>query len=450
MNHSGKSIRSNLGLTKQIKIGLKSMAVKVVAIKATGFLTKLALARLLVPEIFGLFAMVTVIIGFLKVFADFGLKNALIQRRRESLSTLRYDTAFWFLAGAGVALVMLVWMVCVPLMVQFYDEPRLESIAMALALGLCLESMGVLPRVRLTRLMRFRQLMQAEVIGVLAGAVGAIILALYGAGLWALVSQSLISGMATLMLLWKATRWRPRWRFAPHTLRDVFGFSGYMLASSVLYYVRKHLDVLIVGKLLGASALGVYWLAFALTETLRMQLYSVVNKVMFPAYSRMQDDPTAMKPYYLATIRYMALVTWPFSMLLILFADPVIPALFGQVWSQAVRPVQILSAASMVFALSGTPAEVLKGLGRPDISFKISFANTVFVAFPAVYFGANQFGLTGAAWGVFVHYITSRALFHLAIRRVIFITESDVLRAIFPAMLVAGVIYIFYAMVTYL
>ena len=426
-----QTLNTNLGL--QIRSGLTSMAFKLGMTKATGFLVTLILARLLVPEMFGLVAMVAVVIGFLGIFADLGLQNALIQRRREPVSALRYDSAFWFLAGAGLVMAGLVWLVGVPFMVWFYDEPRLQPIAMALALGLWMGTLSTLPRVRLTRLMKFRSIVRADVLGMLAGAGGAIALALAGAGLWALVGKSLISSLVTLVLIWKATRWRPRLRFDLQSLRDVVGFSGYMLANSVLYYLRKNMDVIIVGKLLGASALGVYSLAFALTETLRMQLYSVVNKVMFPAYSRMQNDPAAMKPYYLATIRYMALITWPISTLLILFADPLVPMLFGEAWIEAVRPVQILAVASMVFALSGTPAEVLKGLGRPEISLYIQSINTVFVALPAIYFGAIHYGLEGAAIGVLIQYITARIAYQVVIYKFIKAEKKEILKNLIPA-----------------
>lgn len=413
--------------------------------KAAGFLVTIVLARLLVPEMFGLVAMVTVLIGFLNIFADLGMKNALIQRRREPVSALRYDSAFWFLSTAGLVMAGLAWLAGVPFMVWFYDEPRLAPIAMALAFGLWLATMGILPRVRLTRVMKFSQIVRADVIGMLAGATGAIALALAGAGVWALVGQSLINGAVTLMLLWLAVRWRPRRRFDLQSLRDVVGFSGYMLADSVLYYLRKHMDVIIVGKLLGASALGVYTLAFVLTETLRMQLYSVVNKVMFPAYSRMQDDPAAMKPYYLATIHYLALITWPISTLLILVADPLVPALFGDAWADAVRPVQILAAASMVFALSGTPAEVLKGLGRARLLFWISMTHTFMIALPSVIGGALYFGLEGAAWGVFFQYGVARIIYHVVVRQLLGLREIEVFLSLaLPLSVSACIVWVTY------
>ncbi len=438
------SANSKLALSRQIRKGLGSMALNLGVTKATNILVKLVLARLLVPEMFGLVAMVMVVIGFLKIFADFGLKNALIQRRREANSTLRYDSAFWFLAGAGLVIALLVWLAGIPIMVWFYDEPRLTPIAMAMAFGLWLGTLATLPLVRLTRLMKFGKIVRAEVIGMIAGAMGAITLALAGAGLWALVGQHLINSSVKLILLWMSTPWRPRWRFNLQCLRDLVGFSGYMLANALLYYLRKNMDVIIVGKILGATSLGVYSLAFALTESLRMQLYSVVNKVMFPAYSRMQNDPTAMKPYYLATIRYMALITWPISTLLILFADPLIPVLFGEVWREAIRPVQILALGSMVFALSGTPAEVLKGLGKAGLLFWISIYHTFLIALPSVIIGAYKLGLEGAAWGVMLQYCIARIIYHIAMRVHLRVTEAEVIRSVMPALLISvGIVFLY-------
>lgn len=427
------AMESAFGMSRKVRHGLKSMAFKLAVTKATGFVVKLVLARLLVPEMFGLVAMVTVVVGFLAVFSDLGMSSALIQRRREAISPLRYDSAFWFLAIAGGIMAALVWLLGVPFMVWFYEEPRLAPIAFALAFGLWLGTLGMIPRVRLTRLMRFGAIVRADVIAMLSGAACAVALALIGAGLWALVAQKLVTSFVTLVALWLSTPWRPRFRFKLATLIDVVGFSGFTLANSILYFLRKNMDVIVVGKILGATSLGIYSIAFALTEVLRMQLYQVVNKVLFPAYSRMQDEPEAMKPFYLATIKYMALIVWPISTMIILYADPMIPIFFGENWAEAIQPARILALASMMFALTGSSAELLRALGKVKLQFQINVAATLVVALPAIIIGTAYGGLNGAAFAVLFHYTVHRTVIDHYARGFVKVGRIEALISLWPA-----------------
>ena len=213
-----------------------------------------------------------------------------------------------------------------------------------------------------------------------------------------------------VLMILSAASWRPRRRFSWASLHDVVGFSGWMLGNQVVYYLRKNLDKVLIGAILGAQSLGIYTLAYMLTETLRVQIGSVIGKVMFPAYSRNQSDLAEVRRLYLGVIRYTTLVVFPIATLMILFADPLVTMLFGEVWAEAVAPLQILAVASMVFAFSGDPSALLRGIGKPKIAFNISFWNTIIVAIPALIFGAYYYGLNGASYAVLLHYITSRVI----------------------------------------
>jgi O-antigen/teichoic acid export membrane protein len=186
-------------------------------------------------------------------------------------------------------------------------------------------------------------------------------------------------------------------------------------------------------------------LAFTLSETLRGQLYSIFNKVFFPVYSKIQDDKEQIKYYYLRVMSLTATVTFPVSILFIGLAEEIILVLFSSKWIEAAAPLRILSVASMIFAISGTPAEVLKGIGKPSISFYLNMINTFFVALPLMYFGLKYLGLTGVAYAVCVHYTTSRLTFHYYMKKYIHITDGEVLLAlrkpVLAALTMLGVIY---------
>lgn len=426
--------------------GLKWNTISVFATRSTDFLVKLLLARLLLPDAYGIIGMAMVIIGFLQVVSDMGLFNALVQRKEDELTEVRYSSAFWFLFFLAAAFVLCFFLFLSPLGASFYNEPRLVPILNALSFYLFFNILSIIPRVILTKKLDFKSLVRITITGTAVSSIIAIILASIGFGVWSLVAKSLLGSSIIFISYWIRVGWRPKFIFNGSTLTKLAGYSTYTQINAILYFFRSHVDFLIVGKLLSAHMLGVYTLAFTLSETLRGQLYSIFNKVFFPVYSKIQDDREQIKYYYLKVMSLTATVTFPVSILFIGLAEEIILFLFSSKWIEAAAPLRVLSVASMIFAISGTPAEVLKGIGKPSISFYLNVINTFFVALPLMYFGLKYYGLVGVAYAVCVHYTTSRLTFHYYMKKYIHITDGEVLialrRPVFAALVMLGVIYI--------
>lgn len=421
------------GSGRKIRRGVKWNAIGIAASKTISLLAKIGLARLLVPEHFGFVTIVIVLIQMVKIAADLGLGHTLIQRKRDSKTRLLFDSAFWFLLGAALALIGLMTWIGIPLIVWFYAEPELALIATAMSASILLHNLRIVPEARLTRAMRFKSIAMSDLLGAASGCVAAFTLALVGGGVWSLVAQHLVGAGVALASLALHAGWLPRPHFSLRLLREVKDFSSYSVGSRSLVYVQQNADYLLLGKLMGAYAVGIYAIAFLVTETLRSQIHFMVGKVVFPVYSRMLADEAGVRAVYVGTIRYMTATMFPLSMLLILFAGDAIPALFTANWTGAVDPIRFLALASMVSASAGTPSEVLKGVGKPNIEFGVNLKVTLFIAIPALWIGIELAGLRGAAPAVLFHYLVSRVLFHRAIRKEIMLTERDLLAALRPA-----------------
>jgi teichuronic acid exporter len=401
--------------------------------KSISLASKLILASLLIPEHFGLVSMIIVFMLVLKILADTGLKNTLVYRATDRATKPLYDTAFWLLLGIATIVVLVMWTFGAGLIAAFYQTPELEPIAAALSLTILVQNLQIVPEARLTRSMRFGRIALSELAGTVVGCGCAIVLALGGAGVWSLVAQILVTDVVTALGFFGCAHWRPRFRFDVRLISDMRRYSSYILGSRVLQHVEQNLDYLLIGKLLGAHALGVYSLAFLATETLRAQIYWVIGKVAFPVYSRIVSNPEKVRRVYLATVRYVCLAVFPISTSLILFAPSIVPLLLSPSWSDAVVPIQILAVASMVVASAGTPTEALRGLGRADRDFGIHLRVTFLVALPALSAGIFLWGLPGAAAGVLFYYSASWIFFHLAFRRAVGVRLRQVARAIAPA-----------------
>ena len=406
--------------------------------KGSSILAKIVLARFLLPEHFGFYNMTVVFSSIIVIVADLGFRQGLIQRQRDHRTKLLYDSVFWLLFAASFALIGLVWLIGVPFVVWFYGEPRLAPIALAMCVAIVFQNFQVVPESRLARSMRFKQIALADLYGTLAGCVAALLLALAGANVWSLVAQTVVAAIVTCMITFAFSGWRPRVRMNLAILRDLGSYSRFIVGSRVLISFQQNLDYLLIGKLIGAYALGIYAIAFLLTETLRGKVYWLVSKAVFPFYSRAAGREEDIRTVYLGTVRYMSVTIFPAATVLILFAHYIVPALFTPKWDAAIVPIQILAAASMVVASAGTPGEVLRGVGRPDIDFRINMAVLILVAFPALWIGISWGGLPGAALAVLGHYCVSRLAYALVLWRLIRLPMLDLFRALQRPMLGSG------------
>ena len=173
------------------------------------------------------------------------------------------------------------------------------------------QNMQVVPESRLARVMRFKQIAFADMSGMITGSAVAIGLAALGAGVWSLVAQTLVAAAVTSGVNFVLAGWRPHLRFDRTILGDVGSYSKFIVGSRTLISIQQNLDYLLIGKLIGAQALGVYSIAFLLTETLRAQAYWLVSKAVFPFYSRAMGRDGDIRWAYLGTVRYMSVTVFP-------------------------------------------------------------------------------------------------------------------------------------------
>jgi O-antigen/teichoic acid export membrane protein len=364
--------------------------------------------------------------------ADLGLAAALIQLKQDRISEVHYDTAFWLSLFFNSAVFLIFAIAIGPLAAGFYAQPLLRSVVPALGLVEWIRSLGIVPRISLTRGLRFKTLTLVETSASIAGGVSAVALAVSGGGVWSMVAQGLIAAVIQLPALWHLTGWRPKMRFSRQALSDVVGFSVFDVLQRTVNYLTNNADYLLVGKLLGAEPLGVYSLAFMMTDTFRQQIMAVSNRVMFPVYGRLQDDAAAIRGYYLKAIRYNSILVAAAMLVLVGFARPLISVVLGPGWALAAFPIQAMAIASTIHAIGGTSESVLRGLGRARLNFQLSLAKTVAVTLPAFALLIYYQGINGAAMAVVIHKSVSRVMYQYYMRKLIGVTERDVFGAIRP------------------
>ena len=421
-------------LSSQARLGVAWGGASTVLVSAIGLTTNLVLARIIAPSHFGLLGMATVFTGLVRILSEMGVASALIRRAESVIDDDLLHTAFWTSAGVSGSFFLITSLALAPLIARFYDTPTLRAVVIVVSMPLLVRPAGVIHRVQLTRALRFKSLSVVDAVSTAVGSGMTIALAIAGMGVWSIALSGTLIAATSLPLLAREISWSPRLRFSIPAFREVFSFGSFVTGSEAAVFITKNVDYLLIGRLLGAQALGVYTLAFLLTDTFRSAMMGVMNKVMYPIYGKLQSDPATLGKYYLRVIRYNTLVIVPVMIVLIVLAPPLLNNTFGPQWLPAAGAARLLAVSVILHTIGGTSAAVLKGIGRADLEFRINLATAGFVAVPSLLLGIHLWGITGAAGAAVVHTIATRFLFQTYMRRLVHISEWMILQSVGPAL----------------
>ena len=308
--------------------------------QAVQFGISIVLARLLMPQDYGLLAMATVFVGFLGIFKTMGFGTVVIQRRQLSDNLL--SSLFWLICAIA-GLLAVAAAVAGPLAARIYQEPRVMPVMAVLGVTFLLSAPGMIPEVLLIRQMRFGRVAIVELTSALAGGTVGIVLAVAGSGVWALVVAALSSTTISAALFYAFCGWRPRLTFHFWEVRTVFRFGANLTGFGMFNYFTRNADNLIIGVFLGAGPLGYYALAYNILLKPRHAVTGVLMRVVFPTFSRMQDDDERLKAAYLRACGAIAFVTFPMMFGLLAVASPFVQVVLGEKWLPAVPLICILA-----------------------------------------------------------------------------------------------------------
>ena len=390
-------------------------------------IVKLILARLLLPEEFGIIGFAVVFTGMIRVLSDMGMSAALIQRKDEELKPIDYDTAFWAGIVWGLFLATIITFVVTPIAASFFNEPLLKTIIPVLSISFLLKPLATVHIVNITREMDFKRIVLPRNISRIIAAIIAIIMALMGYGVWSLVFQRVLTNLFLAVIYPFVCDWRPKIRFSLISFRKIFSFGVYTTGTGVFNYLTGNIDYLLIGKMLGAQQLGVYSLAYNLTYVVRGQIMGVINRVLYPVYSKIQDDANTIKRYYFKVIKYNCIVIYPMMVGLILLAEPLVLIGLGERWGEAVIPIQLMAGAGLVHLLTSSNTILLRGIGKPRLEMIMSIIKTIGVTVPFIILGVIYYGINGAAAGLLAAKIVIFFINNITLKKVARINFLEIL-----------------------
>ncbi|MCU0257136.1 MAG: lipopolysaccharide biosynthesis protein [Vicinamibacterales bacterium] len=341
-----------------------------------GLVSTLILARLLVPEDFGVVAMAYTVIGLVDVMFDFGVHVALIQNNQATDDDFHTAWTLRLLQSAVAAALVLA---LGPATAAFYGDDRLIPVMAVLAVATLLPGIENIGVVSFQKELRFAR----ELVFVggrkLIGFAVTIALALWLHDYWALVIGTLVGRLSGVALSYALHPFRPRPML--RALRRLLAVSSWVLAGNVAAYLGSRIDKFVVGRRTGADTMGAYTVADELAALPTTELLAPIGRVLFPAFSLMRDEPARLREAFRAAFGVQCLVAMPAAAGMAVLAEDVVLVLLGPRWVEAIPFVRILAIAGLALALSHAGSYVLTALGRVRLLAANSWAQfLLFVA----------------------------------------------------------------------
>ncbi len=395
-------------LTSKVIKGFSWVGGTRIVTKLFSFSTTIFLARLLTPEDFGLMAMAMVFIGLGDHLNQLGISAAIVQA--DKIDDHDLSTLLWLMLGINGVLLLGI-AAAAPYIASFYQRPELTPIVLTLSMAFVASGIRIVPEAVLTKELEFDKLSKAEIAGSLTAMVIGPMLALMGFRVWALVAAILLNHTVVSAVVWWYRPILPLGFIDLHRIRRFLGFGLYVTGSRILWYVYSQSDRLLIGKLLGAGALGIYQMTLTLVDVAVSNVSTIANTVSYPAYAKVQKETQRLREHFLSVTKYVAMVSFPALAGLIVVREDFVLVILSEKWQSMLSVLTILAVVAMARSIGTLITPLLNAIGRPDLNFLLSLVNVV--VFPAAFLFSVQWGIVGVATAWLVLYPTVYGIYLL-------------------------------------
>ncbi|MBT3390741.1 MAG: lipopolysaccharide biosynthesis protein [Chloroflexi bacterium] len=362
--------------------------------KLLSFATTIILARLLLPEEFGLVGYATVVIDYLDVLNTLGMGTAIISRkdRIEEASNI----AFYSSTILSIVLYLLAW-VAAPFAAAYFSEPAVTPLLRVIALTLPIYALGAIPGAHIQKNLRFKIKIIPDFSRSFSKGLVSVVLAWAGFGVWSLIWGQIVSAFIVVILNWILGKWRPTRVFDRQVSKEMLTFGGHIVAIGFIGVLLNNVDYLIVGRVLGAAALGYYTLAYRMPELVIRTINLGVDRVAHPILSTLQWDQEQLRSVYRNYLRYTSLAILPAGVGLAILSAPIIRIFYSSEWLASIPVMRWIAIAVMVGALGHIPGVLYKAINRPDILNKLALIKLPLTI--AILWYGSRWGIVGVALG---------------------------------------------------
>ena len=389
----------------------------------------LVVLHILTPSDYGIVGMTTYFIGLAGVFSEFGIGSAIIASRSLSRDASRQMNTVAVALGATGSLLALGF---APLLSRYFREPLLIQVLPVLGLGFVIDSMRTVPIALLMKNLEYRRAATVDFLRAGSGAIAVLLLAVSGAGYWALVGGGLVGSTV-------ATGWVLRssilgWAMPKVAeLREPLRYAWQLVGERLAWQGYQNADFLVAGRMFGAVILGGYNVAWTIASLPGDKFTSVINASMGPFFASFREQPGPLRHYFLRGTMLLSIVIVPVLIGLFLVADLAIPVVLGARWTPAVGPARALIMYALLNSFLALIITLLHSVGRTDVSLKNGLLSLLVLPISFV-LGGRLGGITGIALAWTAAYPLLMAMPLRTTMRILDIRLRDYLAAFVPVL----------------
>jgi O-antigen/teichoic acid export membrane protein len=350
---------------------------------------------MLTPTDYGLVAIAASLVAVLEVMSSFSFDLALIQR--QDATEAHYNTAWTFNVIFGVLVALLLFVIAKPASV-FFNDARLESIVYLFGFMSAIKGTANIGVVAFRKNLEFHKEFGYMVATKLVGFIATVGLAIVLRNYWALVFGTLIWNIGGVMLSYWAHSYRPR--LSLEKRHDLFSFSKWLVASNIMIFAKSQGIDMVVGRIAGAAYLGLYSVAYQISNLPTTELVYPINRAIFPSFAKLANDMHAIRKGFLDVLGALALFTIPAATGLYCISQPLVDWMLGERWTDAGPLIQILALYGLSSALQANTGSLYLAIGKPKITSYLMAANLLLL-FPAFIFFLTHFDIYTAAYVIF-------------------------------------------------
>jgi O-antigen/teichoic acid export membrane protein len=387
------------------------------------------------PEDFGLFGIAMLSISVLETFSNTGFNAAVIQRQGDTESYL--DTAWTVSAIRGVVLFLCLFFAS-PSIAKFFNSFQADLVIKIIAISTLLYGFRNIGVLFFQKELEFNKQFTYELSGTLVDLSVAIILAIKLQNIWALVYAGLAANFVRLFLSYLIHPYRPRLRFDMEKFQELFGFGKWVLGSGILIFLITQGDDIFVGKVLGVAALGLYQMAYTLSNLPATEITHVISQVTFPAYSKFQDDLPRLRKAYLRVFHFTAFLSIPLSAGIFIMAPDFTRIFLGEKWMLMISAFQVLAFWGIIRSLGATVGPVFQSVGRPEVLTKLQLLVLVLLCI-TIYPFSMKWGIWGTSLAVILSTFFPNVVATLLVIRVINCKGLDILKRLCWSLMNTGI-----------
>jgi len=403
--------------------------------RSMGFISTIILARLLLPNDFGLVAMAMSLVAILELLSAFGFDMALIQNR--NAERRHYDTAWSFNIIFGIVSTMALILLAAPAAI-FYNEPRLDTVIYVLALYAFVQGFENIGVILFRKDLQFHKEFYFLLSKKLVSFIIVIPLAFLLHNYWALIIAMVTGRAASVGLSYLFHPYRPRFSLAAR--HELFHFSKWLLINNILNFLKIRSADFIIGRLSGARALGLYSVSQELGELPTSEMVMPINRAVYPGYAKLSDDIARFRDSFIGISGLIAIFVIPTGTGLAAIVYLLIPIFLGNKWLETIPLIQILAFYGIFTALQTNITYVFLAINKPRITTLLS-TFYIIMLLPLLYYLSKHYGAIGAATAYLVTAITFLPASYITVSKYLEFSLLEVFKILWRPVASSGLMF---------